>query len=597
MRSFLSELKRRRVFRAAAVYAIAGWVVVEVAATTFPLLGLPAWAPTLVLALTLLGVPLALVLAWALELTPDGIRRTESLRGPTAPAAATQFGPLPGYVLLGGTVLLLGLFTYAQVRPRGGSPPAPGELRIGSIAVLPFLDLSPAGDQAHLGVGMAEELLDALAKVPGLNVTARTSSFQFRDRDVDIREVGRQLNVDAVIEGSIRKQGDRLRITAQLVKTSDGYQLWSSRYDRQLQDVFALQDEISRSILLSIRPRLVAATAVRAGHPPTSDLAAYEEFLKASHALGTSFATADLDQVVKGLERALALDPHFALAHAALSEAHQAMALLAPPGPFLGLAERSALRALELEPQLPEAIAALANLKHVRFEWDAATELYRRSIQLNPTLAAACKCYGFHLMTLGEMDAAIEELERARALDPVSVSSYYLLATAYYNAGRFADVSAQVEHAYRLNREDPSIDLVAAWMDWADGNYDAALQRLTRGTAPGDLDLRTLHPYTIAQIAYTLGRAGRHTEARQLLRRFEQIAAKSYVSPVWFAAIHAGLGETAQALQHLDRGYREHAVEISLLLSNPMSEPLRALPAYHDFLRRIGLGRRLDAEG
>jgi TolB-like protein len=225
--AFLSELKRRRVYRVAVVYAAVAFVIWQAAEIAVPGLNLPAWVLTLVILLTVLGFPVSLVLAWAFDITPEGVKRTEAESAePVAPG---------------------------KVERAAGEGDTEARK---SIAVLPFADMSPESDQEYFSDGMSEELIDALTKIPGLRVTARTSSFQFKGERRDIREVGRALGVTHVLEGSVRKSGDRLRITAQLVDTTDGYHLWSERYDRDLSDIFEIQDEIAASIVSELRIRL-----------------------------------------------------------------------------------------------------------------------------------------------------------------------------------------------------------------------------------------------------------------------------------------------------------------------------------------------------
>jgi len=301
LRAFLSELKRRRVYRVAVAYAVVAFVIWQAAEIAVPGLNLPGWVLTLVILLTVLGFPVALVLAWAFDITPEGLKRTdaESLE-PVAPARVER---VPG---------------EAETEARK------------SIAVLPFADMSPEGDQEYFSDGMSEELIDALTKVPGLRVTARTSSFQFKGERRDIREVGRVLGVTHVVEGSVRKAGDRLRITAQLVDTSDGYHLWSERYDRDLDDIFQIQDDIARSIARELKIRL-ADPAAALERPRTENLEAYDYYLRARVCLAEIVPESWTRRAIELFKKAVELDPAYAPAHAGLAAAYDQLSRYVGP--------------------------------------------------------------------------------------------------------------------------------------------------------------------------------------------------------------------------------------------------------------------------
>ena len=273
--NLIAELRRRRVFKAALLYAITAWVVVQVASTVAPLLHLPLWTATLVLLLALLGFPLMLVVAWLYDFTPAGVVATKSAPAKAAPVSAQ------------------------------------------SIAVLPFVDMSAQGDQQHFGDGIAEEILNVLARLPHLRVAARTSAFAFRGRNEDVRRIGEQLDVANVLEGSVRAAGNRIRITAQLIDVANGFHLWSERFDRELGDVFAIQDEIAQAIVSALdlriggnqRPRLEAVT---------SNMQAYEEYLRGRTHL-MRMTRRDVDESRAMFRAAIARDPDFAAAYASRS--------------------------------------------------------------------------------------------------------------------------------------------------------------------------------------------------------------------------------------------------------------------------------------
>jgi adenylate cyclase len=331
VRSVLRELRRRRVFRVGAVYAAVAWALIEGASTVLPRLGVPDWSITLVIVLALFGLPLALVLAWAYDVTPDGIRRAED-----APAGETRsMRLLPSAALIG--VIVLSVAAGLTVR---GMRVSPADSRshdgIRSIAVLPFENAGTGGNDEYLSEGIAEELLHRLSRVPELRVAARTSSFAFR-QGVDVREIGSKLNVDVVLEGSVLSIGDRLRVRARLVSTRDGYQLWSESYEPELTDIFRVQDEISAAIIARMLPAAEATTAAsgdRAGiaasatSNPAAEPASYEAFelyMRGRYEWNRR-TEAGLRSAVRYFEQAIARSPGYARAHLGLADASAVLA-------------------------------------------------------------------------------------------------------------------------------------------------------------------------------------------------------------------------------------------------------------------------------
>ncbi|HRO88185.1 MAG TPA: hypothetical protein PLH21_09190, partial [Chiayiivirga sp.] len=272
--SLFAELQRRNVFRVGAAYLVVAWLLVEISDTTFPRLGLPEWTVTFVIALLLLGLPVALFLAWAYELTPEGVKPTRDVQLHESITRVT--GRKLDLSIIAVLLVALGWFAWDKfgVGPQAPPPAAAGQAEA-SIAVLPFTDMSAAGDQEYFGDGLAEEILNLLAGVRELKVSGRTSSFSFKGKDVPIPEIGRALGVAHILEGSVRKSGDRVRITAQLVKAEDGFHLWSETFDRQMEDIFAIQDEIADAIANALQLTLVGEIT------GAGDLAAYDLYLQA----------------------------------------------------------------------------------------------------------------------------------------------------------------------------------------------------------------------------------------------------------------------------------------------------------------------------
>lgn len=404
--AWLAELRRRKVIRVAAVYLVAGWLLIQVADATFDPLQLPDWALKLVIVLVVLGFPFACAVAWAFDVTPRGLERT----APAAPAAA--FGSPVGQVPV---------------------PELPGR-PVDSVAILPFLDMSPGRDQEYFCDGVAEEIINTLCCVNELRVASRTSSFQFKGRPMDVREIGRTLGVGAVLEGSVRKDGDRVRITAQLVNSADGYHLWSQSFDRELSDVFAIQSEIAQQLLRALKLETSQREARMIGLGGTTDAEAYDLYLRGRSQL--RYGTTNLP-AAQMFRRAIERDPDFAQAHAGLAHALAVRAMWRSSVDPSHIAEALAAsrRALELEPLLPEAHVARACLHSLQGEPEAAAVDFEQAIRLNPASSYTHYLYARQQFQAGHVERAVELFEAADRLEPGDYQVLSLLHTALRRLG------------------------------------------------------------------------------------------------------------------------------------------------------------------
>src|SRR4029453_12794759 len=410
-------------------YAVVAWLLVQVATQVFPFFEIPSWGVRLVVLLIVIGFPIALVLAWAFELTPEGIKRTEDL-DVSKPTARRTGRKLTGIVIAVAFVALgLFLFQLVGIGHRGAQSDAehtesqsvtavPVNER--SIAVLPFVNMSSDQENLYFVDGLTEEILNRLAQISALRVPGRTSSFAFKNQNRDLRQIGAALSVAHVLEGSVRKSGDRLRITTQLVRTADGFNLWSRTYDRKLDDVLAIQEEIARAIAEALSVQLKLDGEGK-HERPTQDMAAYGNYLEA-RALITQRTADNLRRATALLEAAVQRDPGFAKAWAALAQTRALgfYYLVVPMKQSLEGAESAARKALTIDDTLGVAHSALADVLRDRYDWLPAEVEYQRALELSPGEAETHNQYAQMLLKVGHLDAALEHANRACELDPLA---------------------------------------------------------------------------------------------------------------------------------------------------------------------------------
>jgi adenylate cyclase len=495
--SLLAELKRRKVVRVAVVYAATAFAVLQAAEIMLPRMGVPDWGISLVIALIVLGFPLALVLGWALEVTPDGIKRTEAAPAETSAAAAPALlgkrtvlasallvavgvGLGAGWLLKPGVPGEEEAVTPVAAAASGTTPPAVAGPADNSIAVLPFLNMSTDPENAFFADGIAEELLNVLSRVEGLRVASRTSAFSFKGKDTPIPEIARLLDVRHVLEGSVRRQGQRVRITAQLIDSGTDGQLWSQVYDRELADIFAVQEEIAQAITGELRgilgQRQVTVTA------PTAQLEAYERFLRGR---ARFHQRRELPAAIDDLARAVELDPQFAEAWVYLAAA-QAVAPGYETNPDLAeavaAAETAAAVSLErarrLLPQHPMVLGVEGYLSEAAGDLVHALAQSTESARLSTQDSTPVMWLGLGLLRFGYIDEAIATLERAERMDPrVGINVGYL-AIAYLSAGQRAPAEAKAQLALELGW--PAAQFVVALDMAARGERERALPLLVK---------------------------------------------------------------------------------------------------------------------
>ena len=392
---FYKELRRRKVIRVAVVYAVTAWLLIQIAETVIEPLQLPPWVLPLVIIFLSLAFPVALVLAWAFELTPEGLR----------PERQTQSG--------------------------SDRPPSASQASGQSVAILPFVDMSPDRDQQYFCDGVAEEILNVLARVRTLHVASRTSSFQFKDRAVDIKEIGQQLAVATVLEGSVRKSGEQLRITAQLINVEDGYHLWSERFDSQMQDIFTIQDDIARSIVDALRVTLSEREKRQLQARTTDSVDAYDYYLRGWNYFYRA-TRKDMSHALEMFDKAIQEDPRFSRAWSGITAAYAFMYMyMESRAEYRDRAREASEKALALNPDLPESHVSRGMAHLLCHEFEQAESEFRQAIEIEPQLFEAHYFYGRTCLHQGKYRQAADLLVRANEIRPEDYQTLLLLPQVY----------------------------------------------------------------------------------------------------------------------------------------------------------------------
>jgi TolB-like protein len=578
-----AEFKRRNVFRVAAVYGATAFVMIEAADLIFPRIPLPEWTIALVVWLSLLGFPIALVLAWAYEKTPGGMRVTDPAETAELDAIVAQPArrrwPAGLAALVG--VVLLGLGAWWTLTRTG-----PGAQTYDSIAVLPFTNMSGDPENAWFTDGLAEELINALAGVEDLKVAGRTSSFSLRDQSLDLRTIGDTLGVETVLEGSVRRSEERVRITAQLIDTETGFHLWSDEYDRNITDIFLVQEELAQSIVGALLPRLGTEPdeLYRGG---TADLEAYDLYLSCRQ----KWYTRRIDllwEAIDECEAAVARDPEFALA------AIDALAFRnARAQPLVPRARMGAQRAVLLDPALAEGWASWGVLAfEAERDWATGELALKRAIDLKPSYAYARAMLGDLLRNQGRVKEAIEQQRLALELDPLSPVIHGVLAISLTAARQFDEGRAQLEHTL------------------ASGGDEAAARAFLFLSGPlfgltGDeiadhgVNLARLLGAEEPEIAASIGHAFASDGTDEELMSEARDAADALVADSVFtvrqiAVLYTRLGDEETALQWIEQAAVEDDLSLALVATDPSLDPLRDDPRMQRLMDELGLPNGYD---
>jgi len=557
---FLAELKRRRVYRVATVYVVVGAGILGLCEAALPsdtwqTLQIPVGV------ILLVGFPVALVLAWAYEVRPE-----EPQIGSFA-AHPSPSEPQPG-------------------RPASDVSAASHR----SIAVLPFSDMSPGGDQEYFCDGVAEEILNVLTRIPDLRVAARTSSFSYKDKRCDIKEIGKDLGVATVLEGSVRKAGDRLRVTAQLTEVSGGFHLWSETYEQKQEDVFAIQDDIARAIAGVLRVTLlgeVKESLVRTG---TDNAQAYDLYLRGRHRWVRRYKYG-LQTALEYFQKAVEADPEYALPHTGIADVHVILAIygLLNAEDAGRIAKEAVDQALALDPQLPEAYFSQGNFRGVfHYDWNGASRLLKHALELKPDFAAAHIWIALGLVLEGErIEEGLEHARAACALEPHSPHTPYIQDVAgnvFTMAGRYGEALGHFQRALELEPEDVMALYGAGNCLSALGRHPEALAALEKAAG-----LSHRMPWVLGLVCAAFRRAGRTSAAQAILEELKARATEEYVPPVAMAVACANVDRVDDAFRYLEQAVEEAKPSLTNIIRSPVWDAIQSDPRYIGVLKRMGI--------
>jgi TolB-like protein/Tfp pilus assembly protein PilF len=591
--SFFSEVKRRNVYKVAVAYAVVGWLLVQVTTQVFPIFEIPNWASRLIVIAIVIGFPIALVIAWAFELTPEGLKRTED--ADLAPQGARNSHAWI-YVVTVGVLLSIGLFfigryTVTYQAPRYSE--AATEPSNKSIAILPFESLSEDKSNAYFAEGVQDEILTRLAKVADLKVIARTSTQKFKSAPENLPDIAKQLGVLNILEGSVQKAGDQVRVNVQLINALTNTHLWAEIYDRKLTDIFAVESDIAKTIADTLQARLSGSEKALMTKTPTVNKEAYELYLKGRFFWNKRTAD-DLRKSIEYFNQAIAKDPEYALAYAALAQAW----LIVPaygggaPKECVPPAEAATEKALALDETSSDAHAALGMLRSVyQFDFPGARKEYERALQLNPNDATSHHWFASDVLaSLGESEQEIAEMTRARELDPLSLVINTNLGVAFMHAHRLDEAISQLRKTVEMDRAFYFAHHALGMALESKGQLADAMAEYQKSAALTD------DPTPLGLLGHLLGTLNRRDEASKILAQLQSMTEYRYVDPCNLAIVFVGLGDREQALAALEKAYEDRNGNIlEYIRITPMLDPLHGDARFEALAEKIVPAREFRA--
>jgi TolB-like protein/Tfp pilus assembly protein PilF len=581
-RNFFAELKRRNVYKVAIAYGVVAWLLMQVASQIFPFFEIPNWAVRLVVLLLVIGFPVAIILAWAFELTPEGLKRTEV--ADELPRKSEQKRAWIYVVIIAGAVAA-GLFFFGRYT----SSKRGAEMSEKSIAVLPFENRSEDKANAYFAEGVQDEILTRLSKIADLKVTSHTSTQHYKSMPENLAEIAKQLGVAHILEGSVQKSGDAVRVNVQLIKAANNSHVWAETFDRKLTDIFSVESDVAKAIADQLRAHITRQEEQVIAAKPTKNIEAYDAYLRGRY-FWNKRTSDGIKHAIEHFQQSIERDPDFALGHAGLADSYIALTFynFAAPHETMPKAKESAIKALALDDTLAEAHASLAHiLMNYDWNWSAAEKEFKRSIELTPDYATGHQWYAIHYLTAtGRFEEAVQEMKKALELEPASlVMNTFMGATLYY-AGRYDEA---IDQCRRTIEMDPNF-AVAHWHLGLAYEQKQALDAATEEFKKA-ISLSGGSPLMKAALVRAYAKSQKKHEANEMLNELNELSKQQYVSAYEVATIYVALGNNEQAFQLLEEGYAEHSFHLVYLNVSPQFKPVRSDRRFQDLVQRIGLSQ------
>jgi len=576
MANLFSEFKRRNVYKVAALYVIVGWVVLQVIDLFMSFMPLPEWTSRLVFVLLAAGFPVALLLAWAFDLTPEGIKLETSKEGVTK----TRRGDL---LIYSASAVVLVFWVSSLDWWQGAADTEATEIR--SLVVLPLDNLMNDPEQAYFVEGMHEALITELSKIDALRVISRTSAMKYLDSKMTVPEIGQELGVDAIIEGSVLRAGNTVRITTQLIKADSDEHLWAGTFDRELKDIFALYADVTREIVDRIRVEVTPGEAARFVAQPAVNAEAYELYLKGRY-LCDQWGPQKMLQGLELMRQAVAKGPDNPQAQSGLGFCLQYAAFFSyvVPLEIADEAERAAKKALELDHELADGWVSFAGVRYyLNFDMTASELALERALSLNPNNARALVHYSWQLGEAGRFDEAVEAAEKAISLDPFSPTVRTTKSQALYLHRDFDQTIAEYDEIIEMDRNDPSFHLFLAWALEQTGELEQAISHHERA-----IELSFRSSLYVAGLGHALGLAERREDAERILAELIGRESEARAEPFHIAMVHIGLGNYDLAVDWLEKAFAARNSHMLYIKQGAQFDPLRNDPRFKSLLEQMG---------
>jgi adenylate cyclase len=583
---FLTELKRRNVYRAAVAYGVVAWFLTQLTTQVFPFFEIPNSAVRFVVIALAVGFPIAMLLSWLYEFTPAGIVRTEDVDPLQARSAQRATGRILDFIIIGVLLLVIAMLIVGRrpfYRQTGES------ISQKSIAVLPFENLSEDKANAYFAEGIQEEILTRLSKIADLKVTSHTSTQHYKSVPENLAEIAKQLGVAHILEGSVQKSGDAVRVNVQLIKAANNSHVWAETFDRKLTDIFSVESDVAKAIADQLRAHITKQEEQVIAAKPTKNIEAYDAYLRGRY-FWNKRTSDGIKHAIEHFQHSIERDPDFALGHAGLADSYIALTFynFAAPHETMPKAKESAIKALALDNTLAEAHASLAHiLMNYDWNWSAAEKEFKRSIELEPDYATAHEWYAIHYLTAtGRLEEAVQEMKKALELEPASlVMNTFMGATLYY-AGRYDEA---IDQCRRTIQMDPNFT-VAHWHLGLAYEQKQVLDAATEEFKKA-ISLSGGSPLMKAALGRAYAKSQKKHEANEMLNELNELSKQHYVSAYEVATIYVALGNNEQAFQLLEEAYAEHSFHLVYLNVSPQFKPVSSDRRFQNLVQRIGLPR------